>query len=186
MKRIFRFMRSHTCACAALFLATAGVASATTLNLPSDGSEAMFSIQSPFPDTLTLGPVVTVNPDGCPGGHCTNSFWTVNLTVDFFDASHALLASDTAIVSESCTPTNCTVPKIAYFSIPLDAQEFDVFNDVIVGGGWTYNAGSEFINAGSQIAETPIPNTIFLFAAGLSLLAFLSWRHKPTASMFLN
>jgi hypothetical protein len=179
MKRIVGITHVIVCACTAFYFAIMNAASATTLSLPEGSSQATFSIQSTYPDTLTVGPVVTIHANDCPNSHCTNAYWDVNLTVDFFGPSNNLIASDIATVWEDCTPGNCTVPKTAFFSIPTGSTGFEIFNDVTVGGGWTYNAGSEFISAkDSQIAETPIPDSIFLFAAGLFVLSVLNWRGK--------
>ena len=179
MTRAFRFL------CAVLGASTFAVfthiaaASATTLALPDGSSNATFSIQSASPYTLAIGPVVTVNTNGCPSFHCTNSYWNVGITVDFFSATNGLLTSDNVNVFEDCNPSGCTVPSIAFLSVPVGSTEFEIFNDVNVGGGWTYNYASEFITAeGSQIAETPIPDAAFLFAAGLSVLGLLIWRRR--------
>jgi hypothetical protein len=187
MKRMLKMAYAMAGAYIVIALAAATPASATTLALPDGSSEASFSIQTSFPDTLSIGPLVTVNTNGCPNLGCANSYWDVSFTVDFLGQSGNLLASDSANVSENCNPSGCTMPRTAFFAIPLGSTEFQIFNDVTVGGGWTYVSASEFISAeNSPIAETPIPDAIFLFAAGLGLLSTLMWKGKNRVAQVFN
>ena len=172
-------LRTFVCACVTVLLTTISQASATTISLEDGPSETSFSIIPGHNDALTVSPVITISTNGCPGIHCSNSFWNVGITIDFFDTADDLIAADPATVSEDCIPGNCTVPTSASFLIPASATSFEIFNTVNVGGGWSYNSGSEFIIAGnSDIAETPIPASFLLFFAGLAMFSLLALGRK--------
>lgn len=165
-------------------LANGQPASAATLILPYGTSEYAFAITPTLPDSLAVAPVVTIAPNGCPGVGCPNSFWDVSFTVDFYDQSTNLLASNTGSVDEDCTPSGCSAPKPGFFSIPSDAASFAIVNDVNVGGGWLFDSATEFVSAGdSQISETPIPTALSLFATGFTALRLLGWRRKRKAAV---
>jgi hypothetical protein len=183
MSNFYQRLRPLEWACATLLLATISItpASAMTIALENGASETTFSINAGYSDTLTVGPNINVNPNGCPGIHCGASFWNVGLTIHFFGPADDLLAADSATVFENCTPSTCTVPAAASFVIPESATSFEVFNTVNVGGGWSYNFGSEFLSAGtSDIAETPIPPSVLLFSAGLAIFTLLAWRRRDS------
>ena len=98
MSNLYRRLRTLACACATLLLATITHASATTIALESGASETSFSINPGYHDTLSVGPVINVNSNGCPGAHCSNSFWNVGLNGGFFrtnreSAGHVFVCS---------------------------------------------------------------------------------------------
>jgi hypothetical protein len=158
-------------------------ATAATLVLPYGTSDYIFSITPTPPSSLEVVPVVSIDPNGCPGAGCPSSFWDFGFTVDFYNQTNNLLASNSGSVSENCTPSDCSVPKPVIFSIPPDAVSFEIINDMSVGGGWLFDSASEFISAGdSQIAETPIPAALTLFATGLGVMGLLERQRKRKKS----
>jgi len=162
-----------------ILLANAPPARAATLILPYGTSESAFSLTTPVPGNLTVAPVVLVTNTGCSGASCPSSFWDVGVTVDFFNQADNLLASTTGTVSESCTPSNCSVPTPESFSIPIDSASFEIINDVSVGGGWSFASASEFVSTGVPLSETPIPAALPLSATGFAILGLLGWRRRP-------
>ena len=186
MNKLTRGPRTFVCVCLPILLITISQASATTVALEDGTSEATFSISGSYA-TLTVGPVVNIDPNGCPGSNCNSAFWNVGLTIDFFGPTNDLLATDSATVSEDCTPSTCTVPRAASFVIPSSTTDFEIFNTVNVGGGWTYISASEFISAGnSEIAETPIPPSVVLFSVGLAMFGVFASMGRRSGKLGLR
>lgn len=149
-------------------------ATVTVLTLPDGTSQDNFSISTTFPATLTITPSVAVVTDGCPGLGCSNSYWDVSVTAEFYNnAYNSILVSDVGLVSENCSPTDCTVPRSLSFSIPADATNFELINNVSVGGGWSFESANEIVD---DPPATPIPTTLPLFLTGLGIMALLRWR----------
>jgi hypothetical protein len=187
MSNLYQRLRTLACACVPLLLISISHASATTIALENGASETNFSIDAGYHDTLSVSPVININSNGCPGAYCSNSFWNVGLTIDFFGPTESLLATYSVTVAENCISGSCTVPRSASFEIPDSATNFEIFNTVNVGGGWSYNFGSEFISTGSSdIAETPIPASVLLFSAGLAMFSLLAFKRKDRKSELLS
>src|ERR1700684_3467823 len=57
---------------------------ATTFSLPLGTSENTFSFTTAPSEELFVGPVVSIDSNGCPGDGCPNSYWNVAVAVDFY------------------------------------------------------------------------------------------------------
>lgn len=95
-----------------------------------------------------------------------------------------------AIVADICGGSaSCGAPELAnyvYFGgvAPSTLTSVGTYNWDGTNGGYYLYAGSDFffLTAESiQIAETPLPSAVALFATGLGMLGLLGWRRKRNA-----
>ena len=164
---------------------------ANAIPLPYGSSVLTFAVTPTVPlNVFSAGILLIVNEDAC-SVQSFGCFARWSLSVEQYDQNNNWLGSTGGFLDRQCYgethPTGCfrDLGQLAFGPMYLDTTTLVVSSFISVGGGWIFESADLIIQSPAQIAETPLPAALPLFATGLGALGLLGWRRKRKAAATL-
>ena len=166
---------------------------AHAIAIPYGNSVLTFSVIPGTPHRLlfSAGIILVANEDACspqPSG----CFARWSLSVEQYDQNNNWLGSTgesltvSAMEKRTRQDASVTLGQLAFGPMYLDTTTLVVSSFISVGGGWIFKSADLIIQSPAQIAETPLPAALPLFATGLGALGLLGWRRKTKSCCYTH
>ena len=163
-------------------------ANAISIPIPYGQSVLTLAVTPSVPlNVFSAAILLDVNDTAC-SGLFSGCYAQWSLSIDQYDQNNNSLGSWGGFLNRQCFgetyPTFCynNPGQFAFGPMLLDTTTLVVHSSVSVGGGWIFESAAVIIQSSAQIAETPLPAALPLFATGLGALGLMGWRRKRKAA----